>query len=217
MSTYDKLRDYLDPNGVKLVAVSKTKPIAELNKLYDKGQRIFGENRVPELVDKWETMPKDIEWHMIGTLQKNKVKYIAPFISLIHSVDSLRLAKIIDKEALKSKRIIDVLLQVKIASEESKMGYVFNTLERDIAKIKSLPNINIRGVMGMGTFTDDTQVTTYEFSKLRKFYRILKEDHFDSPSSSFTEISMGMSGDYALAVENGSTMVRIGSLLFGSR
>ncbi len=213
---YDTLKDNLDSKGITLVAVSKTKPNSAIQELYTKGQRLFGENRVQELTQKYEDLPKDIEWHMIGQLQKNKVKYIAPFISMIHSCDSLALAKIINKEAVKADRKISVLLQIKIAKEETKTGWSHATLIEEIPELLSYTHLTISGVMGMGTFTSDQEITVHEFTKMKAYFDSLKSTYF-SGSSSFKEISMGMSGDYKLAIEHGSTMVRIGSLLFGQR
>jgi len=213
---YEQLKSQLVTHNITLVAVSKTKPTSEIQKLYDKGQRIFGENRVQEVVEKYDSLPKDIQWHVIGQLQKNKVKYIAPFISCIQSVDSLALAKVIQKEADKNDRNIDILLQIKIAEEESKSGYDYDQLLKDLVDIKAFANINIKGVMGIGTFTSDETKTKREFDKLKHYFDNLKSNHF-SGIDDFIEISMGMSGDYLIAIEHGSTMVRIGSLLFGNR
>ncbi len=213
--SYIQLKEFLDSKTVTLVAVSKTKPISRIQELYDKGQRDFGENRVQELVDKHQALPDDIEWHMIGTLQKNKVKYIAPFVSMVHSVDNLALAEIIDKMAKKNNRIIDILIQIKIAAEESKHGYDWFELKEELAQLRSLQSIRIRGLMGMGTFTSDEKITRSEFQFLKDCFGSIKEDLI--PADTFDTLSMGMSGDYLLAVEEGSTMVRIGSLLFGSR
>lgn len=213
---YDQLTEELKKSNTTLVAVSKTKPISDILSLYEKGQRVFGENRVQELTEKNGSLPKDIQWHMIGMLQKNKVKYIAPFIACIHSVDSLPLAKVINKEAAKNDRIIDVLLQIKIAQEETKSGYDFNKLRDELSEIITLKNLHITGVMGIGTWTSEESVTKTEFKNLVEYFNELKTDFF-STSSHFKEISMGMSGDYQLAIEMGSTMVRIGSLLFGAR
>lgn len=213
---YKKLQKQLANNNVTLVAVSKTKPQSAIQELYDLGHRIFGENRVQELTEKHQALPTDIQWHLIGQLQKNKVKYIAPFIDCIQSVDSLALAQVIQKEAAKNNRSIDILLQIKIAQEESKSGYKYDTLIEDIDTIKSLENINILGVMGIGTFTGEESVTIEEFTRLKGYFDTLKRVHFHT-NENFKDISMGMSGDYALAIDHGSTMVRIGSLLFGSR
>lgn len=208
----------LDTKHVKLVAVSKTKPIAQILELYQVGQRVFGENKVQELVEKAELMPKDIDWHMIGHLQKNKVKFIAPFVSLIHSVDSFELIAEIDKYAAKNNRIIDCLLQFYIAQEDTKFGL---SLQEGLELLSSkqymqLENIRIVGVMGMATFTDNKTQVKAEFNHLKHIFDELKSTYFKNEDS-FKEISMGMSDDYKIAVEAGSTMVRIGSLLFGKR
>lgn len=181
--------------------------------LYEDGHRIFGENRVQELVRKFEEMPKDIEWHLIGHLQKNKVKYIAPFVKLIHSVDSLELAEMIDKQAAKNQRVIDVLVQLKVATEDSKFGLKNEELNEMVVKVKTLEHIRVRGVMGMATFTSDQDQVRQEFQQLKSHFDSVKENHF-SEDENFIELSMGMSGDYKIAIEEGSTMVRIGSLLF---
>ena len=206
------------PKHVVLVAFSKTKPIEDLQEAYDAGQRIFGENKVQEMAAKWEVLPKEIEWHFIGHLQRNKVKYLAPFVSLIHGVESLRLLKEVNKQALKSNRIIDVLLQFYIADEETKFG-----LSEEEAKdllnseeYKLLKNIQIRGVMGMATFTKDQEKIKGEFHKLKKIHSSLKANHF-SNNHLFDIVSMGMSGDYETAIDEGSTMIRIGSSIFGAR
>lgn len=214
----DKIRRDLAPTGTRLVAVSKTKPMAAIMELYEQGQRIFGENRVQELVEKEEGLPKDIQWHLIGHLQRNKVKYIAPFVAMIHSVDSLKLLKEIDKQALKQERVIDVLLQFHISEETSKFGL---SLEEAVQLLESedytaMANIRIVGVMGMATFTDDQKQVREEFRELKSIFDQLKAQYF-AENDSFKEISMGMSGDYPLAIEEGSTLVRIGSLLFGQR
>lgn len=206
------------PEGVELVAVSKTKPNELLQEAYNAGQRVFGENRVPELVEKSQTLPSDIEWHMIGHLQRNKVKMIAPFVSLIHAVDSPRLLAEIDKEAKKNDRVIQVLLQFHIAKEQSKYGLdlqeVTDLLNSE--NYQSMQNIEVVGVMGMATFTEDENQIRSEFRQLKSIFDSLKTDFF-SEQESFKEISMGMSGDYQIAIEEGSTMVRIGSSIFGSR
>lgn len=201
------------PENVCLVAVSKTKPNQAIQDAYDAGQRIFGENKIQEMTDKWEALPKDIEWHMIGHVQTNKVKYMAPFVSLIHSADRLKLFKVIDKEAEKNDRIIDVLLQVKIAEEDSKFGMNPEEAKKLLAEehFKKYPNVRIVGLMGMASFTDDETQIKREFAQLEKIYNTFKE------SQGFTVLSMGMSGDYQLAIEHGSTMVRIGSAIFGAR
>jgi pyridoxal phosphate enzyme (YggS family) len=206
------------PAGVQLVAVSKTKPAALIQEAYDQGQRIFGENRVQELAEKYEQLPKDIQWHAIGHLQSKKVKYIAPFVSMIHAVDSMKLLKEIDKEAKKNDRVIDCLLQFHIAEEESKFGLKFEEA-RDILEspeFVELRNISIVGVMGMATFTDNTEQIREEFRALENNFQIIKS-HFFKFNHAFEHISMGMSGDYPIAIEEGSTMVRVGSAIFGSR
>ncbi len=206
------------PVGCKLVAVSKTQPVEKLEEVYAAGQRIFGENKVQEVVPKFEALPKDIEWHMIGHLQSNKVKYIAPFISLIHSVDSFRLLEEINKQALKANRTITCLLQLHIAKEETKFGFseeeVLEMLSS--ASFKNLRNITIVGLMGMATFSDNPEQVRNEFRSLKKFFDTLKNTSLPV-GVSMIELSMGMSGDYKIAIEEGSTMVRVGSAIFGSR
>jgi PLP dependent protein len=206
------------PHGVTLVAVSKTKPNEAILEAYRAGQRIFGENKVQEMVAKYEILPNDIEWHLIGHLQTNKVKYIAPFVSMIHSVDSLKLLSVIDKEGERNKRVIPCLLQFHIAAEETKFGFSYSEavelLESD--EYKSMKNIQIRGVMGMATFTDDVAQVRSEFANLKSCFDRLKSSLF-LEKQSFSEISMGMSDDYLLAIEQGSTMVRVGSSIFGAR
>lgn len=210
------IRNKVEKSGnALLVAVSKTRSEEQILHLYHQGQRIFGENRVQELVPKYQHLPKDIQWHLIGSLQKNKVKYIAPFVSVIHSVDDFELVQTIDKEALKSKRTIDVLLQIKIAQEESKQGFEYNELLDSLSNEPwhQLKNIRITGVMGMASLTDDMDQVRDEFKKLAAYFKNIKENFF-SDQPSFTNISMGMSGDYKIALEEGSTMVRIGTALF---
>lgn len=202
----------------KLVAVSKTKPNEAILDAYDAGQRAFGENYVQELVDKQASLPTDIEWHLIGHLQTNKVKYITPFVAWIHAVDSEKLLAEINKQAAKSNRIINCLLQVHIAVEESKFGFSPDEIKDfcsslDLAKY---PNVAIRGLMGMASFTDDTNIIRKEFQLLKQTFDELKQKHF-SALNDFTEISMGMSSDWPLAIEEGSTIVRVGSAIFGSR
>lgn len=201
-----------------LVAVSKTKPNSEILQVYSEGQRVFGENKVQELVTKFEELPKDIEWHMIGHLQRNKVKYIAPFVAMIHAVDSLRLAKEINKQAKQNNRVIPVLLQLHIADESSKFGFEFNDLESLLSQneLQSLDSIEIHGLMGMATFTDNTNQVKQEFQSLKRYFDTLKSNYFND-NKAFKEISMGMSGDYKIALEEGSTMIRVGSAIFGSR
>ena len=219
MNTYKNILAACSQSGAELVAVSKTKPVERIMELYDEGQRVFGENKVQELVEKQAAMPKDIKWHLIGHLQTNKVKYIAPFVDLIHAVDSLKLLKEINKQALKNDRIIDILVQIKIAEEETKFGLnkedaiaLFQSIEQEGYK-----HVRIRGLMGMATFTDDKAQIKTEFETMNTLFQEIKSNLDDSTSSYFTELSMGMSGDYELALQCGSTMVRIGSLLFGAR
>ena len=206
------------PAQVQLVAVSKTKPVEMLAEAYRHGQRAFGENKVQELVGKFEALPKDIEWHFIGHMQTNKVKYIAPFIHLIHGVDSFKLLKTINTEAKKIDRIIPCLLQFHIAEEETKFGFSLVEVEEMLKsdEFKLLENVKISGVMGMATYTDDENQIHKEFACLKAYFDKLKSDYFTNQPD-FTEISMGMSGDYRIAVEEGSTMVRIGSTIFGER
>ena len=205
------------PSTVTLVAVSKTKPIPDLMEAYDAGQRIFGENKIQEMVEKWEAMPKDIEWHMIGHVQTNKVKFMAPFVSLIHGVDSLKLLEEINKQAKKNNRIIDCLLQMYIAEEESKFGLDEEELNEILASeaFKEMKNIRIVGLMGMATFTDNQKQIKKEFTHLKSIFDGMqsRKDTLQCVST----LSMGMSGDYQLAIECGSTMVRIGSSIFGGR
>jgi pyridoxal phosphate enzyme (YggS family) len=206
------------PANVRLVAVSKTKPIKSIQEAYNAGQRIFGENRVQELTQKQPLLPDDIEWHLIGHLQKNKVKYIASFISLIHSVDSFELLETINKEAAKCARIISCLLQFHIAKEETKFGLNFEEAVALIhsEKFREMSNIKICGVMGMATLTEDESIVRKEFRELHGIFTTLKEQDFFT-SKDFKELSMGMSGDYKIAIEEGSTLVRIGSAIFGER
>jgi len=207
------------PNHVTLVAVSKTKPISDLMEAYNSGQRIFGENYVQELVEKYELMPKDIQWHFIGHLQSRKVKLIAPFVSLIHGVDSLKLLQEINKQAKKNNRVIDCLLQVYIAEEESKFGLDENELNEILKQVQhdksEFQNIKIVGLMGMATFTENEKQIKKEFQKLKSIF----ENHanLNTENCQLNTISMGMSGDYQLAISCGSSMVRIGSSIFGNR
>ncbi|MDG1871322.1 MAG: YggS family pyridoxal phosphate-dependent enzyme [Flavobacterium sp.] len=205
------------PEQVTLVAVSKTKPVANLMEAYDAGQRIFGENKIQEMAEKWEEMPKDIQWHMIGHVQTNKVKYMAPFVSLVHGVDSLKLLSEINKQALKNERSIDCLLQMHIAEEETKFGLDQKELLELINSdsFKDLKNIRIVGLMGMATFTDNQNQIRKEFNELHSIFEELKNDTI--VGSDIEILSMGMSGDYKLAIDCGSNMVRIGSSIFGGR
>ena len=204
--------------GVRLVAVSKTKPNEDIMEAYRVGQRIFGENKIQDLTRKYDELPKDIEWHFIGHPQTNKVKYIAPFVGLIHGVDSLKLLKTISKEGAKNKRVIKCLLQFHIAQESSKFGLTLEEAESilESAEYKALQNVEIVGVMGMATYTDNENQIRKEFGVLYNIFNTLKNKYF-SGVESFTEISMGMSGDYQIAIEEGSTLVRIGSKIFGQR
>jgi pyridoxal phosphate enzyme (YggS family) len=205
------------PSTVTLVAVSKTKPIPDLMEAYDAGQRIFGENKIQEMAEKWEAMPKDIEWHMIGHVQTNKVKFMASFVSLIHGVDSLKLLEEINKQAKKNNRIIDCLLQMYIAEEESKFGLDEEELNEILssATFQEMKNIRIVGLMGMATFTDNQNQIKKEFTHLKSIFDNTNE--LLTSNSQLLTLSMGMSGDYQLAIECGSTMVRIGSSIFGGR
>jgi PLP dependent protein len=206
------------PPSVRLIAVSKTKPVGDILEAYNAGQRFFGENRVQELLSKKDLLPDDIEWHLIGHLQNNKVKYVVPFISMIHSVDSFKLLNTINEEAARIERTVSCLLQIHIATEETKFGFSFHDLAGNIAteNVLKLNNLRICGVMGMATYTSDTAQVSREFARLRAFFYSLKETYFKS-ADYFKEISMGMSGDYQSAIKEGSTMVRIGSLIFGYR
>jgi len=212
------LKKETDNSGVILLAVSKTKPAEDIQQAYDAGQRIFGENQVQELVEKYEQLPKDIEWHLIGHLQSNKVKYIAPFISMIQSVDSFKLLQEINKHALKHDRVIDCLLQIYIADEETKFGLGFDEaielLRSD--EFAELKNIRIRGLMGIATNTDKEKQIGEEYYELDMFFKGIKQSFFRKDKS-FDTLSMGMSSDYKIAIEKGSTMVRLGSTIFGSR
>jgi len=212
------------PAHVALVAVSKTKPVADLMEAYNAGQRIFGENKIQEMTDKWEVMPKDIEWHMIGHVQTNKVKYMAPYVSLIHGVDSLKLLQEINKQAAKNNRVIDCLLQVYIAEEESKFGLDEQELEELLKLVQkdkeNYKNIKIVGLMGMATFTENKHQIEKEFKHLKTIFDKIatsKDGISKDAINRVSILSMGMSGDYQLAISCGSTMVRIGSSIFGSR
>lgn len=207
-----KIKESL-PKDVTLVAISKTKTIEQMMEAYNAGQRIFGENQVQQMEVKYPDMPKDVQWHMVGHLQRNKVKDIAPFVSLIHGVDSMRLLRRIDLDAKRNDRVIDCLLQIKIAREESKFGLdekeAIEILNSD--EIKKLKHVNIVGLMGMASFTEDKTQVSEEFASLKKLFDALKDDH------QLTTLSMGMSGDYPIALEHGSNMVRVGSAIFGER
>lgn len=212
----EQFRQVLSP-GCRLIAVSKTQPVEKIREAYAAGQRVFGENKVQELTSKYEALPDDIEWHMIGHLQSNKVKYIAPFVSLIHSVDSLKLLTEIDKQAKKSGRIINCLLQIHIAAEDTKFGFseaeVLNALQSD--EFRSLQNIKILGLMGMATLTDDQEQIRNEFRSLKGIFDRVKD--LKISMTDMKELSMGMSSDYKIALEEGSTLIRIGTAIFGER
>jgi len=218
--SYLVIKAELEQHQVELVAVSKTKPIEAIQAIYDQGQRDFGENKVQEMEAKYQILPKDIRWHLIGHLQKNKVKYIAPFVHLIHSVDSLELLFEINKQAFKNNRLLDVLLQIHIAREESKFGLdkteLIEILDMNESKNAGLQNIRIRGLMGMATFSDDEDLIRKEFNGLKDLFTFVQQSYFLTEKS-FSLLSMGMSSDYRIAIEAGSNMVRIGSLLFGNR
>jgi pyridoxal phosphate enzyme (YggS family) len=214
---YCRIKETLPPT-VKLVAVSKTKPVEDIVALYQAGQRSFGENKAQELKSKQEALPHDIEWHFIGHLQRNKIKYIAPFVALIHSIDSYSLLQEVDKQAIKNNRTIPCLLQFHIAEEDTKFGFSWEEVEKMLqdAQFKTLQNIEIHGVMGMATFTDNQEQVSKEFRQLYNIFSQLKSSYF-SNNEHFKEISMGMTDDYPLAVAEKSTIVRIGSAIFGSR
>jgi pyridoxal phosphate enzyme (YggS family) len=216
-SNLAKIKSALPPH-VRLVAVSKTHPSEKVLEAYTTGQHIFGENKVQELVQKQSLLPPDIEWHLIGHLQTNKVKYIAPFVSLIHAVDSMKLLKEINKEAIKHKRVIDCLLQVKISEEESKFGMNKQEIESLLAsqEFQEFHNVRIVGLMGMASLTEDQALIRKEFKSLKEFFNELKSKFF-SESIYFKELSMGMSDDYPIAIEEGSTLIRLGSIIFGAR
>lgn len=203
------------PEDVTLVAVSKTHPVEAIREAYDAGHRVFGESRPQELREKYEALPQDIEWHMIGHLQTNKIKYIAPFVSLIHSVDSARLAEAIQREAAKCGRTIEILLEIHVADEETKSGWEIGELMRYVgtAPFARMPDVCVRGVMGIATNTDDWEVIRRDFRELKRCFDLLQPNF----GARFNILSMGMSHDYPIAVECGSTMVRVGSLIFGER
>lgn len=206
------------PEQVTLVAVSKTKPVSDLQEAYDAGQRIFGENHALEMRDKHEVLPNDIQWHFIGHLQTNKIKYIIPFVTLIHSIDSANLLEAVNKEAKKHDRIVDCLLQFHIATEETKFGLDLDEARQLLSSdaFREMQNIRICGVMGMATFTDDKTQVHNEFRNLKSIFDTLKHDYF-AEQPQFKEISMGMSDDYPIAIEEGATLVRVGSKIFGAR
>lgn len=205
------------PAHIELVAVSKTKSVSEILEAYNAGQRAFGENKIQEMTEKFQELPKDIEWHMIGHLQRNKVKQMAEFVHLIHGVDSLKTLKEINKQAIKNERVINCLLQLKIAKEDTKFGLSFNAAEEILnsEELKNLLNVNIKGLMGMASFTEDESIIRSEFKTLKNYYNLLKK--YNLKNFNPTIVSMGMSGDYKIAIEEGSTMVRVGSAIFGTR
>ncbi|MES2519342.1 MAG: YggS family pyridoxal phosphate-dependent enzyme [Bacteroidota bacterium] len=215
----EKIKTQLSGTSARLIAVTKTKPLEDLQAAYDADCKVFGENKVQEMMEKWEVLPKDIEWHLIGHLQSNKVKYIAPFVAMIHSVDSLKLLQEINKQALKNNRVIDCLLQIYIAKEETKFGLSEDEAREilDSEDFKAMQNIRIVGVMGMATFTDNQEQIRLEFRSLKTFFDNLKTEYSENDNLQLREVSMGMSGDYVIAAEEGSTLVRVGSAIFGSR
>jgi len=214
----DEILSKLSTTEAKLIAVTKTHPLEKLQTLYDLGFKVFGENRVQELTEKYEKLPKDIEWHLIGTLQTNKTKYIAPFISMIHSVESFKLLKEINKRAKQNERVIECLLQMHIAEEDTKFGLdekeLYEILESE--ELKTFENIKLVGLMGMATFTENENQVRSEFKKLKSLFDKVKAN-FNTENITFRELSMGMSSDYPIAIEEGATLVRIGSAIFGSR
>lgn len=214
----DAINSQLQATQAHLIAVTKTKPINDLEEAYQAGCKVFGENKVQEMVSKWEVLPKDISWHLIGHLQSNKVKYIAPFVSLIHSVDSFKLLQEIDKQALKNERVIDCLLQIYIAQEDTKFGLseeeAIELLESP--ELKELQHIRLVGLMGMASNTDNQEQIRAEFKGLKQFFDRIAET-YQLPNTAWKEISMGMSGDFLIAAEEGSTLVRVGSAIFGHR
>ena len=214
---YDEIRASL-PAGVRLVAVSKFKPAEDISALYQHGQRVFGENHAQEMRAKHEILPQDIEWHFIGHLQTNKIKYIIPYVTLIHSIDSANLLEAVNKEAAKHDRVVDCLLQFHIAQEETKFGLDLEEARQllDSEAFKAMENVRICGVMGMATFTDDEAEIRKEFQHLKAIFNTLKQDYF-AGQPQFKEISMGMSDDYLIAIEEGATMIRVGSKIFGAR
>ena len=215
----EKIKAELVGTSARLIAVTKTKPVEDLQAAYDGNCKVFGENKVQEMVEKWEVLPKDIEWHLIGHLQSNKVKYMASFVSMIHSIDSLKLLQEVDKQALKNNRVIDCLLQIYIAQEETKFGLSEDEAREilDSEEFKAMKNVRIVGVMGMATFTDNQEQIRLEFRGLKAFFEALKTKYAPAINLQLMEVSMGMSGDYLIAAEEGSTLVRVGSAIFGSR
>jgi PLP dependent protein len=219
LHAYKDIDQYCNAHGVQLVAVSKTKPNEDILALYENGHRVFGENYVQELVKKYEELPQDIQWHFIGHLQSNKVKYIAPFVSLIHGVDSIKLLQAIEKEASKKNRVIPCLLQMHIAREETKFGFDVDELRSAAAEIfleEKFPHVQITGLMGMASFSENQDLIQSEFQQLKSTFDEIKKT-YPEESASFKIISMGMSSDYQIAVACGSNMIRVGSVIFGAR
>jgi len=214
MSITENLKQILQelPSQVLLVAVSKTKPQADINIAYQSGQRIFGENKIQEMTQKWEALPKDIAWHMIGNVQTNKIKYMAPYVGLVHGIDRIKVLEELNKQAEKSNRVIEGLLQVHIAEEETKFGFSSDEILAFIDQLKTFKNVHIKGLMGMASFTENKEQIQSEFKNLKKLY-----DQCISKGCDFDTLSMGMSGDYKLAIKEGSTMIRVGSKIFGER
>ena len=217
IQAYHNINDSL-PEGVRLIAVSKTKPEEDIMTLYNEGQRIFGENKAQELKGKYEHLPKDIEWHLIGHLQTNKIKYIVPFVSMIHSIDSYELLKEVNKHAIKHERVLNCLLQFHIAQEDTKFGFLLDECEAMLNDpgFADLKNVKICGVMGMASLTDNQEQIHREFHTLHQYFNLLKDNYFDN-NPDFKELSMGMSHDYPIAIEEGSTLIRVGSAIFGAR
>ena len=215
----EKIKAELAGTSARLIAVTKTKPLEDLQAAYDANCKTFGENKVQEMVQKWEVLPKEIEWHLIGHLQSNKVKYMAEFVAMIHSVDSLKLLQEIDKQASKHNRVIDCLLQIYIAQEDTKFGLSEDEAREilDSEEFKAMKNVRVVGLMGMATNTDDQEQIRLEFRSLKTFFETLKTQYSASETLQFREVSMGMSGDFMIAAEEGSTLVRVGSAIFGSR
>lgn len=218
MDAFEELKQYCDEHNVKLIAISKTKPEAAIREIYDSGHKLFGENKVQELTGKQSSLPADIQWHMVGHVQRNKVKYLVPFVAMIESVDSLRLLKEINKRARKEERVIDCLLQMHIAGESTKFGLDETELKEllESESVAKMENVRICGLMGMATLTDDKKQIAREFRGLRKLFDEIK-GHYFAKAAHFADVSMGMTNDYEIAVAAGSTMIRVGSKIFGPR
>lgn len=215
---YQNLKEWADKRDVTLIAVSKTHPVSAIKEIYDMGHRDFGENRVQELLEKVNELPQDIRWHLIGSLQTNKVRAVLPHVDMIHSVDRIRLLNHINKEAAKTNRIVDILIQIHVAEEESKHGFTFAEAKKLFNENlpAKYPSVRFRGLMGMATFTDDKEIVATEFNSLHTFFKAIQDSKKDELPD-FNCLSMGMSGDYKTAVEHGSNMIRVGSLIFGQR